>query len=736
MSPGMAPLFFRPAGAGASGLCAQLTAVEQRLEPFFLAGVLGSSEVHVAAQLGRLAGALDEPDVVLAVALAVRAPLHGHVCVDLGQVDDSLRPDPDDLEGSGPPGRAWSWPADRQAWRDAVAACHALVRIHLKETGEPPDAAAKDPPGGGGQGRATPLVLDGWRLYLDRYWQYQQRLARELRRRAGDHSEEPADVDLLRTGLARLFATPERTGGEGGAEEQGKPSLDRQMLGAAMSALRPLCVISGGPGMGKTWTIRKILVLALAQRAAAKRNNPALPRFKVALAAPTGKAAARMREAILDDLDGFLASLDERVLGQTVEARHVKAFMEELEPRTLHRLLGYDTRNTSRFRHHARNPLPHHLVVVDETSMVDLPLMSKLVDAVASGSRLILLGDRHQLASVEAGAVLADICGDTGAETLATSSAFAGELRDFCGLDLSPHGPAVAPRRGLHDCIVQLNQNYRFEETTGIGAFARACLAPGETFDAGRAAAVLSPGAGHDDTTFLPHGREGLLTSRVQRTITAGYRGYLETLLLGPRPGEPEPSFHRRVLATLDAFRVLCAHRRGRLGVSGLNAAIEEQLAAQVPGFEPSEDHYLGRPVLIRRNDYAVKRFNGDVGVVVRRASVTGQPSLQVAFPGTSDEPVEYLAPSRLPEHQTVFAMTIHKSQGSQFDHALIVLPSGPSPILTRELIYTGVTRAAREVTLVGDPRILEDALSRTVQRASGLREELWSEEWGTGNKE
>ena len=700
----MTRLFVRPSGAGSPGAAEE--AAEARLRPFHEARVLGSAEVHVAAQLGQLAGVLEQPDVLLALALAARAPLHGHVCADLSQVDDGLRPDPTERLGAAVEAPLL-WPPDREAWRDAVAACRALVRARDDE-------------------RDTPFVLDGWRLYMDRYWRYQQRLARELWRRAVMDSEQPADEHLLRAGLAHLFSAPEEPG------DEAAPVLDRQKLGAAMSALRPLCVISGGPGMGKTWTIRKILVLALAQRAAAKRADSTLPRFKVALAAPTGKAAARMREAILDDLDGFLDELDPGVLGETVKVRHVRRFMEDLKPRTLHRLLGYDSRNASRFRHHAGNPLPHHLVVVDETSMVDLPLMSKLVDAVAEDARLILLGDRHQLASVEAGAVLADVCGDTSAETLTASDAFAGELRGRCGVDLSPHGPVLSPRRGLQDCIVQLNRNYRFEEASGIGAFARACLAPKDSFDAGRAAATLSPGATPGDTTFLPHGRDGLLTPRVRRAIVEGYRGYLETLSLGPRPDEPEPRFHRRVLAALDAFRVLCAHRRGRLGVSGLNAAVEELLAAEVSGFEPTEDHYLGQPVLIRRNDYAVRRFNGDDGVVVQRAGVAGQPSLQVAFPGTSDEPVEYLAPSRLPEHQTVFAMTIHKSQGSQFDHALIVLPSRPSPILTRELVYTGVTRAAKHVTLVGDPRVLEDALSRTVQRASGLREEVWNEEQGT----
>ena len=691
----MVPLFAREADGT---LPPALEAAEQRLRPFFEAGVLGPAELHVAARLGQLGGAT-EGDLLLALALAVRAPLHGHICVDLRRLDHSLLPELDRL-GLPNHGRRLDWPADAAAWREALGRCEVLVRSGKSSEG--------------GQQRATPFVLDGWRLYTDRYWRYQQRLAAELRRRSAADSLAPADPGLLRQGLVRLFSPA--TG-----------PLDRQLLAAAMALLRPLAVISGGPGMGKTWTIRNILVLTVVQWAAARQQDPSLPRIKVALAAPTGKAAARMKEAINHELEQYLIRLDQRVLGSLVRCEHIQGFMEQLEPCTLHRLLEYQVRTPSRFRHHAGDPLRHHLVVVDEASMVDFALMAKLVDAVPPDSRLILLGDRHQLASVEAGSVLADLCGESEGGRPSVSARLAGELQRYCGLELRPEEVRQIEQRTLHDSIVQLNKNYRFSAASGIGAFARACLEPAARFDAGRAAALLSSGAAEADTCLLPHGRDGLLSARVQQLVTEAYEPYLRCLLGGPRPNEPEPQFHRRVLAELDRFRVLCAHRRGRLGVAGLNAAVEQLLAAALPGFDPSEDNYPGRPVLIRRNDYTVERFNGDVGVMVQRSVRGDQPSLQVAFPGKGHSDVDYLAPSRLPPHQTVFAMTIHKSQGSQFGHAMIVLPTRPSPILTRELVYTGVTRAARRMTLVGDPQVLQGALARTVQRASGLQQELWN---------
>ncbi len=293
----------------------------------------------------------------------------------------------------------------------------------------------------------------------------------------------------------------------------------------------------------------------------------------------------------------------------------------------------------------------------------------------------------------------------------------ADQLGELAGVVLPLDVDRVADP-GPQDAIVQLTGSRRFSERSGVGAFARACLA--YPFDARAAVAVLESPAWRD-VHLEPHGPRGAFTSTVESAIVAGYRPYLAALLDGPVAGERPADHHARVLALLDGFRVLCAHRQGRLGVDGVNAAVVDLLrAAKIPGFRPDGALWPGRPVLVLRNDPVVHRYNGDVGVVVRQPDGT----LKVAFRG--DQGVEYLAPARLPEHETVFAMTIHKSQGSEFDHALVVLPERPSPVLTRELVYTAVTRAKQEMTLVGDTATVERALQATVRRASGLRAELW----------
>ena len=688
----------------------QFQAVEERLRPFFDADVLGPLEVHVVARLGRLLGECD-PDALLALAFAVGAPRRGHVCVDLSTLNDKLLPAPEEAEGSGeaaPERPVLRWPEDKEKLRAALDDCTKLVRGRDEEE------------------RVTPFVLDGDQLYMDRYWRYQGKLARALRDRAEAPMFTPENPALLQAGLKSLLRP---------LDDEGKPlpedptALDRQRLAAAVAALRRLTVLSGGPGMGKTYTIRVVLVLLYVQWKARALKVPGLPPLDVALAAPTGKAANRMKESLGEGLEEFIKGL-EPALGALADPEDLRLFLTGMSTFTLHRLLGWQSRSPTSFRHNADNPLPQQVVVVDEASMVDLALMAKLVDAVGPDARLLLIGDRHQLASVEAGTVLADICGDTGPESLSLSRPFAGELKKQCGLDVEQAGAELNEERGTGDCIVQLNKYHRFKGDSGIGAFAKACLAdkPEE------ATAVLLDSAGYPDVSLTEHGERGLLTDPVQEAILAGYRPYLKLLADGPKKDEPEQAFHRRVLEALDSFRVLCVHRKGRLGVTGLNKAIEELLLKdkKVKSFKPRSGNYHGQPIIVHRNDYAVGRFNGDVGLVLRRKQgVTDERRrrrLWVAFPGPG-KTVEYLSPSRLPEHQTVFAMTIHKSQGSQFNHAMVVLPTQQSPILTRELIYTGVTRAARKMTMIGDKDLLVEALKKQVTRASGLGQELWQRE-------
>ncbi len=661
-------------------------ALRALLQPFFGAGALASVDVHVADQLGRLCGEQD-PEVLLALALAVRAPRHGHICVDLGVLAD-VDVLPADAEPDEPLQAAREplpWPADRAAWRSRVAGSELVDAVGVVDS-------------------ARPFVLVRGLLYTRRYWHYQQRLAQVLARRFCEHQPVP-DPTLLQAGLGLLF---DPTSG-----------VDRQQLGASMAVQRRFCVISGGPGTGKTYTVRNVLTLLWAQNVAQRRLEPGLPALRVALAAPTGKAAARMKEAVGVQLDSFLqrargalpAGCDEAVLGR---------FLGGLQPSTLHRLLGWNPANPTRFLHHERNPVPYDVVVVDEASMVDFALMAKLVDAVAPKARLILLGDRHQLASVEAGTVLADLCGPGGGDELRLSRAFTSQLVATSGLDLQGRVEQVDDP-GPWDCIIQLNHSRRFGADSGIGRFAAACLS--REFDAHGAVAVLTGSGPHADVSLIAH-QGGRLSDGARAAITEGFRPYLALLAAGPDPGQTLAEHHAAVLAAFDRFRILCAHRQGPLGVAGLNAeAVRLLESAGIRGFRPRGVFWRGQPVLVRRNDYVVGRFNGDIGVVVQDAD--GE--LTVAFADQSGG-VAYLAPSRLPEHQMVFAMTIHKSQGSEFEHAMVVLPSRSSPILTRELIYTAVTRARSRMTMIGDAALLEEALGRTVRRASGLQAELWGD--------
>lgn len=669
--------------------------VSRQLRLFREHGVLDAVDTHVVDHLVTLVGESD-PDVALALGLATRAPRHGHICVDLASVDvaDLLWEHDDNHERPPPP---LELPSDRAAWTTAVAGS-SLV--------------------GGRDDRSKPFVLDGTFLYPARYFAYQRRLAEALRARM-TRTQPPGDAGLLRTGLQALF----------GAQDG---RIDRQALATAMALLRSLTVISGGPGTGKTYTVRSILTLLWAQWATCGGGPDGSLGPATALAAPTGKAASRMKESLLADLDVYLRERAGNVLGPNGQVDRLRAYLVSLEPRTLHRLLGWNPATPTRFRCNADNPIPADVIVVDETSMVDLALMTKLVDATPKDARLILLGDQHQLASVEAGSVLADLCGRTSVEHVKVSRGFAEELRDRAGMPQVMQDATLMPSPGPWDAIVQLSENRRFSAHSGIGKFASACLA--DAFDV--SAAVDSLAGGGADVEIIFHGPEGPIAPKAAAQIVDGYLPYLERLLAGPREGESTCDLHLDVLRLFDKFRVLCAHRGGRHGVAGLNRRIVELLARQevdetdaapaghrclrLPHFRPEGEFWVGRPVIVERNDYAVGLFNGDVGVVVKNDG-----ERQVVFPHGSG--VRYVVPARLPEHQTVFAMTIHKSQGSEFDHAMVVLPDKASPVLTRELIYTAVTRARRKVTLVCDEemKVLRQALAKKVQRASGLRAEL-----------
>ena len=632
-----------------------MTTAPPSLDELYALRVLREVDVHFARAAARIAGATD-PLVLLGLAVASRAPGAGHVCADLRRPHRTVRVEDDRVA-------AIAWPA-ADAW---IAALRRSAVV------------------GDGAALRRLLVLDGDRLYLDRYWRYQRRLVDALTARAGVVRDD-VDEDVLRAGLDRLFPV--------GRDADGS---DRQRAAACVAVLRSLAVVTGGPGTGKTTTVVKILALLAEQARAAAARPP-----RIALAAPTGKAAARMVDAIRAGV-GRLEVDD--VVRQAIPTA----------ASTIHRLLGVDPRRPTRFLRDAASPLPADVVVVDEVSMVDLALMAKLLDAVPPSARLILLGDRDQLVSVEAGAILGDICDDGGR---GPSTAFADRLRLATG---AAHPElAAGDEPGLRDCVVRLTRSHRFGEGSGIGALARAV-------NAGDADAALDVLQGAGPTVYdrrsagsarLLEPEAGARDARAIRDVVVD--GY-QACLTAAGPAE--------VLVKLDGFRVLCAHREGALGVRGLNDAVAGWLEAagllrRADGGEGG--WYHRRPIIVTENDPQLNLYNGDTGVILE---VDGRPR---AFFRTPDGAgVRSITPTRLPAHESVFAMTVHKSQGSEFDHVVLVLPSRPSPVLTRELLYTGITRARTSVLVVGSPAVLRAAVAERVQRASGLRERLWGEASG-----
>ena len=511
----------------------------------------------------------------------------------------------------------------------------------------------------GAPGEFKPLILDSAnRLYLHRYWRYEQELAEAILKR-GQAAE--FDPELLKQGLSRLFpAQSEET--------------DWQRVAAIAAVSRRFCVISGGPGTGKTSTVVKVLALLLEQQGGES--------CRIALAAPTGKAAARLKESIM----GGVQCADE-----------VRALIPE-DVSTLHRLLGY-LKGSCSFRHNRENPLPYDIVIVDEASMVSLPLMAKLVDALRHDTRLILLGDRDQLASVEAGAVLGDICNTGGSEGF--SPPFAALAAEVAG-DRLPVRESASP---LADAVVLLRRSYRFSSASGIGRV-------GALVNAGDGAAALAAltGGKFPDISLAQTPEGSALGEALAERIVSGFGAYLKEKC-------PEDAF-----AEFGRFRILCAMRSGPYGVEAVNRLVRERLA-KAGLIHPAGRWYAGEPVLITCNDYNLGLFNGDVGLILPDPESGSE--LRAFFPsGTGG--MRKVLPLRLPEHESAFAMTVHKSQGSEFDRVLLILPDRDAPLLTRELIYTAITRAKQSVEVMGNHDLFQTAVERRIIRRSGLRERLW----------
>ena len=571
------------------------------------AGVLGPLDVHAAMTIARLCEETDER-VILAAALAVRGTQFGHVCIRLATQREAVVVNGQEQEIVD----ALPWP-DPVEWEAAVAASALIGDGSFDE----------------------PLVLVGDRLYLERYFRYE---------------EQVAALILSRMGEPRTDLTP----GLRSALDAALPEDDgRQRLAVETALTGRFTVIAGSPGTGKTYAVAALLATLAA---GADGEMP-----QVALAAPTGKAAARLGEAVAE-------------YAESVDDPAVREWLLGLEATTIHRLLGW-TWGRGRFAHSGRNPLPYDWVIVDEMSMVSLPLAAKLMVAVRADASVVLVGDPFQLTAIEAGTVLAYIVGPAANGDFSAGSG--------------------AP---IEAAVVVLDRVHRFEERGAIADLAAAV----RTGDADAAVEVLAGDA------------EGV------RWI--GDRGSAAFAALWERVVEQRSALVRvaanlgseaEALARLSELAILCAHRQGPASVARWQRDLETALDDRFTGLRYHGEWYPGRPVMITSNDYTLNLFNGDIGV-----AVATDEGLRVVFDRGG---VRTFQPSHLGERTTVHALTIHKSQGSQFGEVVVVLPQETSRLLTRELLYTAVTRASDRVVVIGEESVVRQAVERSVQRASGL---------------
>ena len=562
-------------------------------------GLLDALDLSLAQAFCRLSPS-PSPLLAWGSALTSQWLQHGHICFEFG----AFRPD-----------------------QLLTSTARTLPPDVIDIPSSPEDwATLTDDPLVGRPGDDTPLILDGDALYLARFWSAEQTITEILQRlvTASSHSSSA----LVARSRQPTGVTPE------------------QWQAVCHATRHHFSILTGGPGTGKTTTVVQVLAALLG-------SDPSL---RIAVCAPTGKAAARLKESIQSQVPA---------LDAPQPIRDILA-SPELEAATLHRLLGF-VRDSTRFRHHAGHPLPHDVVVVDEASMIDIQLMASLLGALPDTARLLLVGDRHQLASVDAGTVFGDLCAS-----------------------------AARPDSLLHGSLNTLTHNFRSSDAPGIVALAEAV----------NTGASLEPSlTSSGDVTGLnpPHAAE--LAAELARTLPDAWRH----LHAATRPEDAFQSLHR--------FQILCATREGPHGVRALNAAA--RLALRTP---MHQEWYPGRPIMITQNDYRLGLFNGDIGIALPDPDHPG--SLRVHFE-SADGTARTFSPSRLPPHETTYAMTIHKSQGSEAEHVLLVLPDTDLPILTRELLYTGITRARRQLTLWASLTTLTQAASRHIHRASRLVERL-----------
>lgn len=561
----------------------------------------------------------------------------------------------------------------------------------------------------GAPNSSAPLVLDGSLLYLRRHWRSEQQISEAIQARC-----RPLDVSAKNAAdiSTQIFADDASSG----SNVSGENNADTWQKTAALNcALHQFGVITGGPGTGKTWTVTRMLSLHLLLAQQAGKNLP-----RIAMAAPTGKAAARLTEALQSALPHMSVADD------------IRAALPD-EAVTLHRLLAMGMNGQPGY--HRQRTLPFDVIVIDEASMIDVGLMAQLVDALDQHTALYLVGDRDQLASVQAGSVFADVCGPAAN----IFSADVAERLAQAGCDTLPTDENVS---AVDSAVVRLQKVHRFAGDSAIATLAEACRSnnveavtalqhaqlseqkEGEQTESELTWLMANVEAGAADAAINTDTKQSAAEIIVQ-TMLAHYAALIDAAANGESPAA--------LLKQFSQFRALAATRRGPLGIEQLNAAFEQQLQRQ-HGFAPDQ-WFPGKAVLLKHNDWNMRLFNGDIGIAVMdtEQSDANQPNgsrdqIRIAFPA-ADGGIKLIAPTRLPAYEPAWAMTIHKSQGSEFDHVLLILPEQDSPVLTRELLYTGITRARTKLTLAASDEQLRMCFEKPVYRASGLYERLRG--WG-----
>ncbi|MGC8119632.1 exodeoxyribonuclease V subunit alpha [Marinobacter sp. VGCF2001] len=715
-----------PSAVDNSQLLANADTTEALLRQWQQAGwirPLDTGFARLIRELGEEQGDSPQPLVLLLAALTSHQVGRGHVCIDLATLladaGQTLALPPEEpanagLSETGVANLQGLYPQEmlaRVQLSDCLAALHDSLAV---SDGSMP----------------APLVLNGSRLYLRRFWRYEQRIAEGIQQRLALPSPladpQSAAARTLSTALGKLFQSSE--------------PVDYQKLACALAARNRFSVITGGPGTGKTTTV--VNLLAALQAVAGESPERAGRKYRIRLAAPTGKAAARLNESI----GGAVSKLPLADLPGAVQLDDIPTRVT-----TLHRLLG-SRPDTRQFRHHRDNPLLVDILVIDEASMVDVDLMASVFDALPASAQLILLGDKDQLASVDAGAVLGELCqrASNGHYTPATAD----WLSDITGTRV-PGSLVDNSGQPLDQAVAMLRKSYRFGQDSGIRQLAEAVNTSTLTSRVleqirnadfedviwlnGRAPApdpeqtleqICRHAISGSPESFRNAG-QGRVVNGKPLPPPVGYRHYLELIhnsgLTVDSPREAWDDHAAEVLDAFNDFQILCALRRGPWGVEGLNQRIARQLLAE--GLvDKTDGWYRGRPVLVTGNDYNLGLMNGDIGITLRvpwDKAASGEPkdTLRVAFPsGDSTGGIRWISPSRLQQLDTVYAMTVHKSQGSEFNHTCLVLPDRLSPVLTKELVYTGITRAKNWFSLItGDTQVFRDSVEQQVVRASGL---------------